>query len=113
LQATVQALCVGTGAAPGDVVAWLGPCIGPRQFEVGADVLQALGSDEHCTRRPRPDGSARWLADLPALARSRLLAAGLQQITGGQACTFEDASRFFSFRREGVTGRMAAAVWRR
>jgi polyphenol oxidase len=112
LQATVQALCEGTGAAPADVMAWLGPCIGPRQFEVGADVLQALGSDEHCTSRPRPDGSPRWLADLPALARGRLSAAGLRQINAAQACTFEDASRFFSFRRDGVTGRMAAAVWR-
>jgi polyphenol oxidase len=115
LQATVQALCAGTGAAPADVMAWMGPCIGPRQFEVGADVLASfgrVGSDLHFSPRPRADGSARWLADLPQLARAQLLAAGVQQISNDNSCTFEDASRFFSFRRDGVTGRMAAAVWR-
>jgi polyphenol oxidase len=115
LQATVQALCDGTGAAPADVLAWLGPCIGPRQFEVGEDVLQAFGegSAAHFVSRTRADGSARWLADLPALARAHLAAAGVQDISGAPVCTFEGASRFFSFRRDGVTGRMAAAIWRR
>jgi polyphenol oxidase len=115
LQATVQALCAGTGAAPADVIAWMGPCIGPRQFEVGADVLAAfgeVGTDSHFRPKPRADGSARWLADLPQLARAQLLAAGVQQISSDDSCTFEDASRFFSFRRDGITGRMAAAVWR-
>jgi polyphenol oxidase len=115
LQATVRALCAGTGAAPADVLAWLGPCIGPRQFEVGADVLAAFGDagrDLHFSPRPRADGSARWLADLPALALRQLRDAAVQHISVDGACTFEDASRFFSFRRDGVTGRMAAAVWR-
>jgi polyphenol oxidase len=112
LEATVQALCAGTDAKPADVLAWLGPCIGPRQFEVGADVLAAFGCELHFTPRPRADGSARWLADLPLLAREQLRGAGVQHISGADVCTFEDASRFFSFRRDGVTGRMAAAVWR-
>jgi YfiH family protein len=119
LQATIDAVCRGTGAAPGDLLAWLGPCIGPRQFEVGADVLQAFGHDPTTTdttrfvARPRPDGQMRWLANLPQLADDTLAAAGVGQVTRADACTVEDPSAFFSFRRDGVTGRMAAAVWRR
>jgi YfiH family protein len=113
LEATVQALCDATRCAPGELKAWLGPCIGPRRFEVGADVLEAFGSAAAARFVPhaRADGSMRWLADLAGLARDRLHAAGVRQISGGAWCTVEDASRFFSFRRDGVTGRMAAAVW--
>jgi YfiH family protein len=119
LQATVQALCSGTAAEPADVLAWMGPCIGPRSFEVGADVLAAFdvvaaAADlPHFAYRPRADGSPRWLADLPALARQRLQACGVREISACAACTSLDASRFFSFRRDGVCGRMAASVWRR
>jgi YfiH family protein len=115
LEATVQALCEVAACGADELSAWLGPCIGPRQFEVGADVQAAFGpaAARHFTARPRPDGSPRWLADLPALARDRLHAAGVLRITGGTWCTVEDPSRFFSFRRDQVTGRMAAAVWLR
>lgn len=114
LDATVRALCEGTGAEPASLHAWLGPCIGPAAFEVGADVLAAFAADErHFTRAPRPDGSERWRADLPALARARLARLGVARLSGGGACTVADASRFFSYRRDGVTGRLAAAVWRR
>lgn len=122
LEATVQALCSGTGAAPRDIVAWLGPCIGPRRFEVGADVLAAFGQSPDTpdatgaasfVSRPRPDGSPRWLADLPQLARERLAAAGVSAVSEAGLCTVEDASRFFSFRRDGVTGRHGVAIWRR
>lgn len=118
LQATVAALCAGTGARPADVQAWLGPAIGPRRFEVGSDVLQALGQAAQAADlprfvyRPRPDGAPRWLADLPGLAADRLAAAGVAAITAAGACTVEDTSTWFSFRRDGVTGRMAAAIWR-
>lgn len=118
LEATLQALCQGTGQRPADVQAWLGPCIGPQRFEVGAEVLAAFGASagagERCGFRPRPraDGSPRWLADLPGLAQRRLVAAGVSAITVAGACTVQDESRFFSFRRSGVTGRMAAAIWR-
>ncbi len=118
LEATLQAMCRATGAVPSDVQAWLGPCIGPRQFEVGADVLAAFGQEpsdadgERFAFRANPLGQPRWLAHLPRLAQDRLQAAGVTQIRIDGACTFEDASRFFSFRRDGVTGRMAAAVWR-
>jgi polyphenol oxidase len=113
LEATVAALADAAGCAPRELVAWLGPCIGPRRFEVGADVLDAFGAAAAARfmPRPRPDGSPRWLADLPGLARDRLSAAGVTLVYGGTWCTVEDASAFFSFRRDGVTGRMAAAVW--
>ena len=111
LEATVAALCDAASCRPDELQAWLGPCIGPRQFEVGADVVEAFDSPQHFVPRARADGSMRWLADLPALARERLRVAGLAQITGGRWCTVEDPSRFFSFRRDGVTGRMGAAVW--
>ena len=119
LGATVNAMCRGMAAAPADVQIWLGPCIGPRRFEVGADVLRAFGqaTDTIDSRRfvfsPRPDGAPRWLANLQQLAIDRLTAAGVRAIYRAEACTVEDDSRFFSFRRDGVTGRMAAAVWRR
>ena len=113
VEATVLGMCQGGRGQPGDLMAWIGPCIGPMQFEVGADVLAAFPEDEqHFTSRPRSDGSARWLADLPALTRARLARLGVPNISGGGWCTVEDASRFFSFRRDGVTGRMAAAIWR-
>lgn len=118
LQAAIAALCRQAGRPPSALLAWLGPCIGPRQFEVGADVLLAFGvdpqrpSDAAFVRRDRPDGQARWLADLPALARQRLQAAGVQRISGGAWCTVEDRESFFSYRRDGPTGRMAASVWR-
>ena len=115
LEATVGALCEAAACAPGELAAWLGPCIGPRRFEVGADVLDAFGpaAAHRFVSRPRPDGSPHWLADLPGLAQDRLAAVGVTQVSGGTWCTVEDASRFFSFRRDGVTGRMAAAVWLR
>jgi len=117
LEAAVDALCRGADAKPAEVQAWLGPCIGPRQFEVGADVLNAFGQDRRAdkprfVRRERPDGSMRWLADLQGLAQDRLAAAGVGAVTVTPACTVEDSSAFFSFRRDGVTGRMAAAIWR-
>jgi YfiH family protein len=113
LEASVVALSEAAGCAPRELLAWLGPCIGARQFEVGADVLEAFGGGPRFVPRPRPDGALRWLADLPGLARDRLRAAGVVQVSGGDWCTAEDPSRFFSFRRDGVCGRMAAAVWLR
>jgi YfiH family protein len=116
LEATVAAVAAAARCDAAEVAAWLGPCIGPRQFEVGADVLAAFGCD---ARHPGPrfvaharaDAAPRWLADLPGLARDRLAAAGVTQVVGGAWCTVLDASRFFSFRRDRVTGRMAAAIW--
>jgi polyphenol oxidase len=116
LEATVAALTQASGCAAGELHAWLGACIGPRQFEVGEDVLRAFGPSAQAPGaffkpRPRGDGSAAWLADLPGLARERLAALGVRHVSGGAWCTVEDRSRFFSFRRERVTGRIAASVW--
>ena len=102
-------------AAPGDMLAWLGPCIGPQVFEVGEDVGQAFVAVDPaaaaCFSALRP---GKWLADLPALARQRLRAAGVQAIYGNDGssawCTVSQPGRFFSFRRDGVCGRMAAAI---
>ena len=113
LEATLQSLCSSAGCRPTDLQAWLGPCIGPLQFEVGPDVLDAFGSraGEAALRHFVPSATGKWLADLPGLARSRLHAAGVQSVAGGAWCTVGDASRFFSYRRDRVTGRMAAVVW--
>jgi len=116
LEATVAAMARAADVVPADLQAWLGPCIGPQAFEVGADVLRgfgvaALSADQlHFAFRPRPDGSPRWLADLTGLARARLQGVGVGAVSGGQWCTVSDALRFFSFRRDGRTGRMAAAI---
>lgn len=98
-------------------LAWLGPCIGPQAFEVGAEVKAAFegsqrGSDVHF----RPTGSpGKWWADLPGLARDRLAAQGVDAVSGNdggaQWCTVGNPSRFFSHRRDRVSGRFAAAVW--
>lgn len=123
LEATVDALARGADARPADLLAWLGPCIGPGRFEVGAEVLRAFGAVpaeadvEHFRYAPRPDGAPRWLADLQGLARQRLRGLGVGVILADRACTYEDESRFFSFRRDGrrdppsPSGRMAAAIW--
>ena len=113
LEATLEALVEAAGCAPGEVHAWLGPCIGPARFEVGPDVLQAFGVAPAANSSARFTAAAegKWFADLPALAIDRLRATGVSTISGGTWCTASDTSRFFSFRRDRVTGRMAAAVW--
>ncbi|MGE0081259.1 MAG: peptidoglycan editing factor PgeF [Thiohalomonadaceae bacterium] len=108
LERTVDAL----GAAPADVLAWLGPAIGPQAFEVGEEVRTAfLSQDRGAGTAFRPHGEGRWLADLYALARRRLSRHGVDAVYGGGLCTFSDPARFFSYRRDGVTGRMASLIW--
>jgi YfiH family protein len=113
LEATVAAVCAAAGCEPGELDVWLGACIGPRRFEVGVDVLEAFGAEPLPvdSENFKSSSPGKWLADLPGLARARLARAGVSRIDGGAGCTVEEASRFFSFRRDGVTGRMAAAVW--
>ena len=112
LEATLREVCVAADCEPAQVQAWLGACIGPGQFEVGADVLEAFGaSGQGAAGRFVPHAPGKWLADLPQLARDRLLAAGVQAVQGGSWCTVSEVSRFFSFRRDRITGRMAALVW--
>jgi polyphenol oxidase len=113
LEATLAALGQAAACAPADIRVWLGPCIGPRRFEVGPDVLEAFGADPARADHPRfrPYVAGKWMADLAGLARDRLQAIGVREISGGRWCTVEDNSRFFSFRRDRVTGRMVAAIW--
>lgn len=109
LEATVAAL----PAAPGALRAWLGPAIGPAAFEVGEEVREAfLGADAGAAGCFRPSPAGRWLADLYGLARRRLHALGVEAIHGGGFCTYREPGRFFSYRRDGRTGRMAALIWR-
>ena len=112
----VAALCEACACEPGELMAWLGPCIGPRAFEVGADVLAGFGAapeSEHLAfQSATPQGGApKWWANLPWLGRQRLHEMGVRQIDGGHWCTLSEPSRFFSFRRDGVTGRQAACIW--
>ena len=108
LEAAVAALAV----APAELMAWLGPCIGPLHFEVGEEVRSAFlakdrGADGAFAASPR----GRWLCDLTLLARRRLERVGLAAVFGAGACTYTDRARFFSYRRDGQCGRMAALIW--
>jgi YfiH family protein len=109
LEATVIALRV----PPAEVVAWLGPAIGPAAFEVGDDVRDAFTTaNADDARHFRHLHAGKWLADLPALASARLARAGVRDVSSDGACTCTDAARFHSWRRDRTTGRMAAYVWR-
>ncbi len=109
LESAVRAL----GAAPAEVLAWLGPAIGPGHFEVGEEVRAAfIGTDPAASAAFAPNARGRWQCDLYALARRRLAALGVGRVWGGQWCTYADSARFFSYRREGRCGRMAALIWR-
>ncbi|MEP7183526.1 MAG: peptidoglycan editing factor PgeF [Betaproteobacteria bacterium] len=111
LEATVAAMAA-SDARPGDLFAWLGPAIGPAAFEVGADVVDAFcAADPGAIACFAPHRAGKWHADLAALARRRLAAAGVTHIGGGGFCTHADGVRFFSYRRERASGRMAAVVW--
>jgi len=136
----VEAALASMDAPPARLMAWLGPAIGPRAFEVGDDVREAFlahatEADAAFVRLPpgplpgeggdggartgvrsegletEQDGGRKWLADLYLLATQRLNAAGVKRVFGGGFCTYEEAARFYSFRRDKTTGRMAALIW--
>lgn len=94
------------------IMAWLGPAIGPEQFEVGDDVRDAfLQHDSAADNAFNPYKPGKYLANIYQLARQRLHALGITQIYGGDYCTFTDSERFFSYRRDKITGRMASLIW--
>jgi polyphenol oxidase len=108
IEAAVKALQV----APERLMAWLAPAIGPQHFEVGAEVREALlAGDSGADAAFVPNARGRFMADLSALARRRLAALGVGRIYGGGQCTYADGSRYFSHRRDGVTGRQATLIW--
>ncbi|MDP2811352.1 MAG: peptidoglycan editing factor PgeF [Rhodocyclaceae bacterium] len=108
LESAIAAMAVPAG----ELLAWLGPAIGPSAFEVGDEVRAAfLADDPAAAEAFVPHGAGKWLADIYALARRRLQRAGVDAIYGGNFCTFSEPERFFSYRRDGVTGRMASLIW--
>ena len=109
IENTVRAM---TGAGR-DLIAYLGPGIGPAAFEVGDDVREAfLARDPGAAAAFKSHAAGKWLADLYLLARQSLQRSGVAEVQGGTFCTYSDAQRFFSYRRERTTGRMAAVIWR-
>ncbi len=97
---------------PGELLAWLGPAIGPSAFEVGDEVrAEFVAHDSLAAQAFVPHAPGKWLADIYLLARQRLAAAGVSSISGGDRCTFSESADFFSYRRDGVTGRMASLIW--
>lgn len=107
LEATINAF----SASPHQLYAWLGPAIGPGAFEVGVEVREAF-----CRTQPEAAGAFRpqgdkFFADIYHLARLRLSAAGVVNVSGGEHCTFRDSAQFFSYRRDRITGRMASLIW--
>ncbi|MFN3543811.1 MAG: peptidoglycan editing factor PgeF [Thiobacillus sp.] len=108
LEATVAAMRV----PPAQILAWMGAAIGPEAFEVGDDVREAFVSQHPATAAGFvPHAPGKWLADIYALARIRLATIGVHAVYGGGRCTVSEADRFFSYRRDGVTGRMATLIW--
>jgi len=95
-----------------DLVAWLGPAIGPRVYEVGEEVrAKFVAADAAAAAAFAPTRPGHWLLDLYAVARQRLRAARISDVSGGDFCTYTERERFYSYRREGATGRMAALIW--
>ncbi|GAB2879696.1 peptidoglycan editing factor PgeF [Paraburkholderia jirisanensis] len=119
VEQTAQRVAALAGVDPATLYAYLGPCIGPTAFEVGSDVRDAFldtapGSQREASEHafvPRDGAPGKYFADLPALARLRLAQLGLTQVTGGDQCTYTLQERYYSYRRDHVTGRMAALIW--
>ena len=108
IEATVQAL----GVSPASLVAWLGPAIGPEHYEVGDEVREAfVGPFPETAKAFGVSGPGKWRANLFGLALHRLRRAGVVRVLGGGVSTFSDPAHFFSYRRDGRTGRMAAMIW--
>jgi len=108
LEATVAAMHIDAR----DIEAWIGPAIGPRAFEVGADVYDVYcATDASCMRYFAPLREGKWLADLAGLATQRLESIGVASVARGPWCTYTDREQFFSYRREKGEGRMALAAW--
>lgn len=107
IEATVKAMPV----EPATLMAWLGPAIGPQAFEVGSEVrAQFMAQDAQAEHAFQAHGE-KWLGDLYSIARQRLSRLGVTQVYGGGRCTYREPETFFSFRRDGDTGRMASLIW--
>lgn len=116
LENTLQEmLSLSPNLSPKDIVTWMGPAIGPTAFEVGEDVLNAFASQSQSILsrafKPIAGSSGKYLANLYLLAQDRLRSFGVEQIYGGDFCTFNDVDNFFSYRRDKETGRFASLIW--
>ena len=113
LAAGVIETTVAAMGEPGErLMAWLGPAIGPQAFEVGSEVRDLfLAGDAEAADAFAAAAGGKWLCDIYGLARRRLHALGIRRVAGADFCTVNDARRWFSYRRDGVTGRMASLVW--
>ncbi|MFC3394668.1 purine nucleoside phosphorylase YfiH [Brenneria rubrifaciens] len=98
-------------AEPSQIMAWLGPAIGPDAFEVGLEVREAFIKNDAMAASAFKPYNKKFFADIYQLARQRLHASGVVQIFGGNFCTVSDSQKFFSYRRDRVTGRMASLIW--
>lgn len=108
IEATVQEMHV----SPHNLMAWLGPAISQHAFEVGDEVRAAfVAAQPQAASAFVPGEAGKWYADIYAIARMRLNALGITRIYGGDLCTYQDSARFFSYRRDGVTGRMGTSIW--
>jgi polyphenol oxidase len=108
----IEAAVAAMGCAPRELMAWLGPAIGPRHFEIGPEVRdELLAQDPHAHAAFAPNERGRFLADLYSLARRRLAGVGVERVCGGGACTYAQSARYFSHRRDGRTGRQATLIW--
>jgi YfiH family protein len=108
---TVRAM---RAAGAGDITAWLGPAIGPAAFEVGDDVRETFMSavsGAQAAFAPYAGRPGKYLADMNMLAKLMLAADGVTRVWGGEHCTVTEADRFYSYRRDGVTGRQASLIW--
>ena len=102
-----------SGLVPHETCAWIGPCIGPSRFEVGDDVREAFVVDDPASASAFvPHVAGKWLADLPGLVERRLRAMGVVDVRASRRCTVLEPESFYSYRRDGITGRMAALIWR-
>lgn len=108
----IEATLATLDSDPEQLLVWLGPAIGPEAFEVGPEVRdQFIRAQTDAEQAFQPGQGDRWLADLALLARQRLERLGVRQIYASNLCTVRQSERFFSFRREGQTGRMASLIW--
>jgi purine-nucleoside/S-methyl-5'-thioadenosine phosphorylase / adenosine deaminase len=108
IENTIEALAL----PPGDILVWLGPAIGPQAFIVGEQVFQSfIDKDQAAKVAFQSMGNKQWQANLYTLAQQRLHKLGIVSIYGNNYCTFSDSTRFFSFRRDQITGRMLSLIW--
>lgn len=112
IEQTIQSMLVQRpDLAPTQLMAWLGPAIGPQAFEVGEEVrAQFIANDSRATSAFVARGD-KWLGNLPMIARQRLNTLSIEAVFGGHECTYFNHEKYFSFRRDGVTGRMATLIW--